>query len=233
MARITQLLKLVSSLNERELYLSHQLLTISQPHLSQPQCPGHVCLNHMPSPGHPVCQGLTLLQALLTATSPASPWLLSSCTHQAASHLQIMAFSCPQDKSRELKPSQTPRQGCHAPCTGTGPGAHPWPLCLGPDLCHIQHSVPGLGQTRLTLHHSSCLKLFPPHFIALSHCTLPFMPQYKAFSCPFPGRFGSLQLPTAEALLPEVSEGDVFGEESSWRLPQSLIQGPLWPGLGA
>lgn len=59
------------------------------------------------------------------------------------------------------------------------------PLCLGPDLCHTQHSVPGLGQTLLTMHRSSCPRLFSPHFI--SHCTLPLMSQYKAFSCPFPG----------------------------------------------
>lgn len=47
------------------------------------------------------------------------------------------------------------------------------------------------------------------------------------------GHFGSLQLSAAEALLPEASEGDVFGEKGSWTLPQSLIQGPLWPGPGA
>ncbi|KAF4796808.1 hypothetical protein TURU_079378 [Turdus rufiventris] len=46
------------------------------------------------------------------------------------------------------------------------------------------------------------------------------------------GHFGSLQLSAAEALLPEASEGDVFGEKGSWTLPQSLIQGPLWPGPG-
>lgn len=69
-------------------------------------------------------------------------------------------------------------------------------LCLGPDLCHTQHSVPGLGQTCLTLHRSSCPKLFPPHFIAFSHCTLPLMSQYEGLFLPLSkyGHLGSLPL---------------------------------------
>lgn len=138
----------------------------------------------MPSPGHPICQGLSLLQPGCHATC-LSPRLLSSCACQAVSHVQTVAFSCPRDRPRELKQSQTLREGCDA--RSTSQGLEPTHGCLGPGLCHTQHSVPGLGQTHSTLHPTSCPKLFPPHFIAPSHYTLPLLSQHTAFPCPSPG----------------------------------------------